>query len=67
MRHKLLPEKPHSFAERCVLWLAQVWITLPKFFCKGTRQFYEPGIAQVGHAQFWHATLAHADEVAWPA
>src|SRR2546430_14354911 len=60
MWHKLLPEEPHSFAERRVLWFAQVWITLPKFFRQGTRQFYEAGIAPVGHAPVRHATPGHA-------
>src|SRR5450759_2424992 len=67
MRHKLLPEEPHSFSECGVLWFAQVGIALPELCGEGARQFYEWCIAQVGYAQLRHTTLAHSDEIAWSA
>ena len=47
-----------------MFWLAQVGVELPEFGCQRARQFDEFCIAEVGHAQFGHTALAHADEVA---
>src|SRR5579859_453005 len=63
MCHKVLPEEAHSLAERAMFRFAQVWIALPELCGQGTGQFDEPAIAQVGHAQLWHATLSHTNKV----
>src|SRR5579883_1011358 len=64
VRHKILPEEAHAFAQGSVFGTAQVGITLPEASGERAGNFDQVEIVEVGDFQFGHAALAHADEVA---
>jgi len=61
---EIVPEEMHAFAEGSVFGFAQVGIALPELCREGASQFNEAGVVDICNSQFWHAALAHTEEVA---